>query len=138
MSYRTDLAKRLFGLKSGDGDTAVGMARAIGNALLDDVCSEAVKARRKHGPGFWVFTTHNDGAIWETAEGLKSQIDTADANNDHDLEETFRRLLTTFEGLADNQVLVAIADERGLRACVLDADNPGMQLDAVLRDATRA
>jgi hypothetical protein len=135
---RTDLARRLFGLKPGDSETAIGMARAIGTAVLDDIVGQSKAIRRKRGPGFFVFTAFDQGAIWESAEGLKAQMDLAERNSDEDLRETFRRLLARLEALPKGKTLIAIADPAGLRAYELDNDSPGMQLDAVLRDAARA
>lgn len=137
MTDRASLARRLFDLKPGDGDTAVGMARAIGTAILDDLISEAKKARRIHGAGFWILNPQDDITIWENEAGLIANIQAAQRGNDGDMEETFRRLLRRLQQLPKGKTLIAIADDRGLRAYELDNDNPAGHLSQILDEATR-
>lgn len=136
-SRRLELAAGLFGLDASQppSETQRRMAERIAEVILTDIIGHSRKAWAELGAGALVVRSVCNDAIWSTAEDIQQQRGLAESNGDHDLAETFSRILQHIERLnIDDTVLIAIADHRGLRLLELPVSEPAAAIKQLLKD----
>lgn len=136
-SRRLELAAGLFGLENSQPPTETQrrMAERIAEVILADMIGHSRKGWAELGAGALVIRAACNDAIWSTASDIQQQRQLAESSGDHDLAETFSRILQRIERLnIEEQVLIAIADHRGLRLLELPVSKPAAAISQLLKD----
>ena len=109
------------------------MAERISEVILHDITGHCQKAHAELGPGVLVVREIQGDAIWSTADDINSQLAIAEREGDSSLESVFRRMLERLGTLnIKDDVLIAIADHRGLRLLQLPSTDPAAGIKAIL------
>ena len=139
MNHKTELAKDLFQLpnpgeaKGSSGEIKIKVAHQVGRLIMFDMVGRAQMLWRDHGPGVLVFTHEGQNIQWCDPDEIAEQLSIAESCGDTGLADVFREMLRRLEKIDPKQsVLMAIADQRGLRLLQPRLDNPTPELDRLL------
>ena len=131
-SRQRQLAAQLFGLTDAS-EAQIKMASRISEAILSDLIQHAQRAWRDDGPGVLVIRRTNDDARWSPLPMLEQNLQLAERSGDQPMAAAFQQTINAIDHLnIEQQVPIAIADHRGWRLLLLNADNPAAHVSELL------